>query len=122
MTRNKLRQLVAATTLTAAALAAGTAWAASWVRTGTVSMVNLKDNANDSQGTGRELEITFHSGHSGSFCGSSSATISIYQSGNALWSEWIRLATAAQLSGKSLRVGSNNNTGSCKPHYLRLQD
>lgn len=98
---------------------AAPALAASWVIENKVTQVNVKDNTS-AGGTGTVLELTFAA--AGSFCGSSSTIVSIPRTGHSLWSEWVKVATAAQLSGKTLRIGTNDATGSCKVQYLRLQD
>src|SRR5262249_22292657 len=97
------------------------AHAATWIIESTVTQVNVKDDANNNAGSGDKiLEITF--ANSGAFCGSTVTLVTIPATGHALWEEWIRVATSALLSGRTLRVGSSNATGVCKAFYLRLQN
>ena len=102
--------------------------AISWWIEGYVADVNLVDAANDG-GSGQSVSIAFKSGYTGGFCNANPGyggpgAAEIPSNSTQLFTEMVRMAQTAMLSGKKLRIKSTTPTGSlaqCKVAYMLMK-
>jgi hypothetical protein len=95
------------------------AYATTYTATGTVSTINIKDNSNNG-GSNKFVEIDFTAPIT-QCTGTTSTTLVIQLTESTFFDAWVKLAETAKLSGKQLRVGTSNASGSCKTYYMRLE-
>lgn len=99
-------------------VSAATAHATTWVIQAKVTKVALMEKAN-AGGSAKVLEISFE--NSGSVCGSTVTIATVGSTESAtFFADWIKMAQAALLSGRELRLQTNNASGTCKTEYLEL--
>jgi hypothetical protein len=99
-------------------LFAAQALAADFAGEATVTSVSISDNTNHG-GTTKLLEINFSSNIA--MCAGTGNLLQIQSSESTLFEDMVKQAQAAFLSGRVLRAGTSNASGSCKTFYLQMK-
>nr|PZN26453.1 MAG: hypothetical protein DIU78_07685 [Pseudomonadota bacterium] len=99
-----------------------------WIE-GVVKEVELWDEDNYGEGSGQGMTVWFAEGYTGNFCNGNGnyggpGAAKIPMDSTPLFSEMVRTAQAAALSGKRLRIRSTRTTSSlasCRVSYMLLR-